>query len=113
MMFLLRVITINSITYNCYISPTSILFQTLTMDNKSRHLKEQNANSLLHSSIIKGNKSTFLEALKLGCNLKSLSKYGDPPLVSAGGVDPYTSHDRFATFIYYHNMHANTRLNVR
>lgn len=59
----------------------------------SPSLKEQNANSLLHSSVIKGNKSTLKEAIKLGCNLKSQSKYGDPPLVAAAGVDPYTTHD--------------------
>ena len=65
------------------------------MDQKrnSKQLKEQNANSLLHSSIVKANKSTLLEALKLGCNLKTLSKHGDPPIVAAAGIDPYTSHD--------------------
>ena len=65
------------------------------MDQKrnSKQLKEQNANLLLHSSLVKANKSTLLEALKLGCNLKTLSKHGDPPIVAAAGIDPYTSHD--------------------
>lgn len=58
-----------------------------------KQMKEQNANLLLHSSIVKGNKSTLIEALKLGCNLKSVSKYGDTAFVAAAGVDPYMSYD--------------------
>jgi len=61
--------------------------------HNSSSLKVQNAISLLHSSIVKGNKSTFAEALKLGCGLTDISKHGDPPLVAAAGVDPYTAHD--------------------
>ena len=64
-----------------------------TRRDSSSSLKEQNANALMHSSIVKGNKSTVQEAIKLGCNLNSLSKYGDPPIVSCAGVDPYTTHD--------------------
>lgn len=58
---------------------------------KPQQLKEQNANLLLHSSLVKGNKSTLLEALKLGCNLRALSKHGDPPIVAAASVDPRAS----------------------
>ncbi|XP_067930044.1 putative ankyrin repeat protein RF_0381 [Watersipora subatra] len=68
-------------------------FSKMSEKHKSNHLKQQNANLLLHSSLVKGNKSTLLEALKLGCDLKSLSKHGDPPLVAAAAVDPYTAHD--------------------
>ncbi|KAF6038604.1 hypothetical protein EB796_003104 [Bugula neritina] len=60
---------------------------------KGKSLKEQNANSLLHSSILKGNISTLIQAFKLGCNLNSISKHGDLAIVAAAGIDPSVSCD--------------------